>query len=60
LGSLDEHFVPNIHHLPQLDVIHIFCRQKSRHKNWVKIKGVDTYIKPICQALQQVEKQCEQ
>jgi tetratricopeptide (TPR) repeat protein len=63
-GALGQHLVPNIHALPQLDAIYIFCGNKSRHENWVKdwnkIKGVHTDIKPICQALQQATKQCNQ
>jgi tetratricopeptide (TPR) repeat protein len=63
-GALGQHLVPDIHSLPQLDAIYIFCGNKSRHeqwtKDWIKIKGVHTDIKPICQALQQTAKQCNQ
>jgi len=63
-GSLGQHLVPNIHDLPQLDAIYIFCENKSRHeqwiKEWVKIKAIHIDIKPICQALQQAAKQCDQ
>ena len=63
-GSLGQHLVPNIHDMPQLDAIYIFCGNKSRHeqwtKEWIKIKGVHTDIKPICEALQQAAKQCNQ
>ena len=63
-GSLGQHLVPDIHVLPQLDAIYIFCGDKSRHeqwtKKWAKIKGVHINIKPICEALQVAAKQCNQ
>jgi tetratricopeptide (TPR) repeat protein len=63
-GHLGQHLVPDIHALPQLDAIYIFCGNKPRHeqwaKQWIKIKGIHTDIKPICQALQQAAKQCNQ
>jgi tetratricopeptide (TPR) repeat protein len=62
--SLGQELVPNIHNLPQVDAIYIFCRNKSQHekwtKEWIKIKGIHTEIKPICQALRQAAKQCNQ
>jgi tetratricopeptide (TPR) repeat protein len=63
-GSLGQHLVPDIHALPQLDAIYIFCGDKSRHepwaKKWTKIKGVYTDIKLICEALQGAAKQCNE
>ncbi|CAF1261827.1 unnamed protein product [Adineta steineri] len=63
-GSLGQHLVPEIHGMPQLDTIYIFCGNKSRHEgwtqNWPKIKGVHTNIKDICQALQLAVKRCDQ
>ena len=63
-GSLGQHLVPDIHAMPQLDAIYIFCGNKSRHEqwaqNWVKIKGVHTAITPICKALQLAAKQCNE
>jgi tetratricopeptide (TPR) repeat protein len=63
-GSLGEHLVPNIHPMPQVDTIYIFCKNKSQHeqwtKNWAKIKGVYTDIKPICEGLQLAIKQYNQ
>ena len=54
-GSLGQHLVPDIHAMPQLDAIYIFCGNKSRHEqwaqNWVKVKGVHTSITPICQGI---------
>jgi len=63
-GSLGQHLVPDIHALPQVDAIYIFCGNKSRHekwtKEWNKIKGIHADIKSICQALQLAGKQCNQ
>ncbi len=63
-GSLAEDLVPNIHDLPQVDAIYIFCGNKARREKWtqewIKIKGIHTDIKPICQARQQITKQCNQ
>ncbi|CAF1648639.1 unnamed protein product [Adineta ricciae] len=54
-GSLGQHLVPEIHGIPQVNAIYIFCGNKSRHenwtKNWSKVKGVHTNIKEICEAL---------
>ncbi|CAF1117952.1 unnamed protein product [Adineta steineri] len=59
--SLDQHLVPEIHGMPQLHTIYIFCGNKSRYdgwtQNWTKIRGVHTNIKDICQALQLAIKQ---
>ncbi|UJR09953.1 hypothetical protein I4U23_014176, partial [Adineta vaga] len=63
-GSLGQHLVPDIHDIPNLNSIYIFCGDKSRHeqwtKQWIKIKGVHTDIKYICEALQTDVKQCNQ
>ncbi|CAF1068388.1 unnamed protein product [Adineta ricciae] len=54
-GYLGRHLVPDIHGIPQVNTIYIFCGNKSRHetwtKKWTKIKGVHTNIKEICEAL---------
>ncbi|CAF0948581.1 unnamed protein product [Adineta ricciae] len=54
-GSLGQHLVPEIHDIPQVNAIYIFCGNKSRHetwtKNWSKVKGIHTNIKEICEAL---------
>ena len=63
-GSLGQHLVPNIHAMPHVDAIYIFCGNKSRHeewtKKWAKVKGIHTDIKPICEALQLAAKQCNE
>jgi hypothetical protein len=63
-GALGQHLVPNIHAMPQVDAIYIFCGNKSRHEEWTtkwdKIKGVHKEIKPICEALQLAAKQCNE
>ena len=63
-GSLGRDLVPRIHSMTQVDAIFIFCEDKSRHEEWVKewskVKGVHTQIKPICAALELAVKQCNQ
>ncbi|CAF4429227.1 unnamed protein product [Rotaria sp. Silwood2] len=63
-GALGQHLVPDIHGMPKLDAIYIFCGNKQRHevwaKNWPKIKGVHTTIKSICKKLEIAVKQCNQ
>ncbi|CAF4866744.1 unnamed protein product, partial [Rotaria sp. Silwood1] len=63
-GYLGQHLVPEIHGMPQLDAIYIFCGNKQRHqewaKHWPKIKGVHTSIKSICEKLAIAVKQCNQ
>jgi tetratricopeptide (TPR) repeat protein len=63
-GSLGQHIVPRVHNMSQVDSIFIFCGNKKHHeqwtKDWSKIKGVFTEIKPICEALKQAAQQCEQ
>ncbi|CAF5032533.1 unnamed protein product, partial [Rotaria sp. Silwood1] len=63
-GALGQHLVPDIHGMPKLDGIYIFCDNKQRHqewaKNWSKIKGVHTTIKSICEKLAIAVKQCNQ
>ncbi|CAF1315399.1 unnamed protein product [Adineta steineri] len=63
-SAIGQHLVPEIHDLPQLDTIYIFCDNKSKHhewtQNWTKIKDVYTNVKKICQELQLAVKQCDQ
>jgi tetratricopeptide (TPR) repeat protein len=63
-GALGQHIVPRVHTMSQVDSIFIFCGNKKYHeqwaKDWPKIKGVFTEIKPICEALKQAAQQCEQ
>jgi tetratricopeptide (TPR) repeat protein len=63
-GALAQHIVPHVHNMSQVDSIFIFCGNKKRHEEWVKewskIKGVFTEIKPICEALKQASQLCEQ
>ncbi|CAF2635939.1 unnamed protein product [Rotaria sp. Silwood2] len=62
-GSLGRHLIPQIHALPQLDSIYVFCGNQSVHEKWAqtisKIKGVYTKIKPICKALKVDCERCE-
>ena len=63
-GLLGQHIVPRVHNISQVDSIFIFCDNKEYHEQWVhewsKIKGVFTEILPICEALKQAAKECEQ
>ncbi|CAF4211601.1 unnamed protein product, partial [Adineta steineri] len=63
-GSLGQHLVPEIHGMPKLDAIYIFCDNISYHQqwteNWKKIKGVYNNIKDICDALKGGVKQVNQ
>ncbi|CAF1156869.1 unnamed protein product [Adineta steineri] len=63
-GSLGQHLVPEIHGMPTLGAIYIFCGNVSYHeqwtKNWNKIKGVHNNIKDICDALNEGVKQVNQ
>ena len=63
-GALGQDIVPRVHTMSQVDSIFIFCGNKKYHeqwaKDWPKIKGVFTEIKPICEALKQAAQQCEQ
>ncbi|CAF1638517.1 unnamed protein product [Adineta ricciae] len=63
-GSLGQQLVPEIHDIPQVNAIYIFCSNKSRHetwtKSWSKVKGVHTNIKEICEALTTGVKQYNQ
>lgn len=63
-SNIGELIVPHIHDILQLDVIFIYCQNQPIHeqwtKKWVKIKGIFTEIKPICEELQFAVKQYNQ
>ena len=63
-GAFGQQIVPCVHNLSQVDSIFIFCGNKKYHegwaKDWSKIKGVFTKIEPICEALEQTARRCEQ
>ncbi|CAF2150549.1 unnamed protein product [Rotaria magnacalcarata] len=62
-GALGQHLVADIHGMPIVDAIYIFCGNKTRHeqwaKDWPKIRGVFTSIKPICESLKKVARECD-
>ncbi|CAF4191699.1 unnamed protein product, partial [Rotaria magnacalcarata] len=62
-GALGQHLVADIHGMPTVDAIYIFCGNKARHepwaKDWPKIRGVFTSIKPICESLKKVARECD-
>ena len=63
-GALSQSLVPKIHDMPQLNVIYIICSDIRQYecwaKDWNKIKGVYSDIKPICLALQLAVRQFNQ
>ena len=65
-GALAEQIVPCIHDLAQVEYNTSFSVANKNYitnnwsKNWSKIKSVYTAISPICEALNQTAKQCEQ
>ncbi|CAM4982675.1 unnamed protein product, partial [Rotaria socialis] len=62
-GALGQSLVNDIHVMPNVDAIYIFCGNKARHeawaKDWPKIKGVFTSIKPVCESLKKVAHECD-
>ncbi|CAF2156116.1 unnamed protein product [Rotaria magnacalcarata] len=62
-GALGQSLVNDIHGMPQVDAIYIFCGNKARHepwaKDWPKIRGVFTSIKPICKSLKKVARESD-
>ncbi|CAM4879410.1 unnamed protein product [Rotaria socialis] len=62
-GALGQSLVNNIHGMSKVNAIYIFCGNKARHelwaKEWQKIRGVFTSIKPICESLKKVPHECD-
>ncbi|CAF2088816.1 unnamed protein product [Rotaria magnacalcarata] len=62
-GALGQSLVNDIHRMSKVDAIYIFCGNKARHepwaKEWSKIRGVFTSIKPICESLKKVAHECD-
>ncbi|CAF1488336.1 unnamed protein product [Adineta steineri] len=63
-GSLEQHIVPRVHNMSQVDTIFIFCNNQESDKQWTKewpkIKGIFTDMTSICEALKPAAHQCEQ
>ena len=63
-GILNPTTATVIHDTQQVSEIYIICENKACHeqwaKNWSKVKGVFTDIKPICEALKKSAKDCDQ
>jgi len=63
-GVLGQTIVLRIHNMSQIDSIFIFCGSKKRHEEWAKqygkIRDVFTEITPICDALKNAARHCEQ
>ena len=62
--NMDQHLLPLIHDIPQLDAIYILSGNTSQYdqweEKWVKIKGTYTNIQSLCEALQLTIEQCNQ
>ncbi|CAF2058913.1 unnamed protein product [Rotaria magnacalcarata] len=62
-GALGQSLVNDIHGMPKVDAMYIFCGNKAHHeswaKEWPKIRGVFTSIKPICESLKKVARHCD-
>ncbi|CAF2127199.1 unnamed protein product [Rotaria magnacalcarata] len=62
-GTLGQSLVNDIHGMPKVDAIYIFCGNKARHepwaKDWPKIRGVFTSMKLICESLKKVVRECD-
>ncbi|CAF2066705.1 unnamed protein product [Rotaria magnacalcarata] len=62
-GALGQSLVNDIHDMPKVDSIYIFCGNQTRHKSWTeewtKIRGVFTSIKPLCESLKKVASECD-
>jgi tetratricopeptide (TPR) repeat protein len=63
--TLSEQIIPLIYDVPQLDTICIFSDKESKEedklfKDWSKVKGEYTQITPICEAIRQAVRQCDQ
>jgi tetratricopeptide (TPR) repeat protein len=54
-GALGEQFAPIMEKTRQIHSIYVYCSQRAYHDKWVKdfqkVKGAFTCIKPICDAL---------
>ena len=62
-GALGQTTVPIVHDKAQMNTIYVFCGNETRHekwaKEWCKVAGVYTDIKPICEALKQAVQDCD-
>ncbi|CAF3406452.1 unnamed protein product [Rotaria socialis] len=62
-GALGQSLVNDVHGMPKVDAIYIFCGNKAHHeswaKEWPKIRGVFTSIKPIGESLKKVARHCD-
>lgn len=57
-GAFGKNLVPQIHSIPHLEAIFVFCGNTTFHetwaKQWAKIRGVHTKIDPICDKLRSI------
>ncbi|CAF4171125.1 unnamed protein product [Rotaria sordida] len=63
-GALCESVVPRVHNMTQLYSIYVFCQKKEKYeewaKEWSKVKDIFTEIIPICDAVRQSARQCDE
>jgi tetratricopeptide (TPR) repeat protein len=63
-GRLGQQIVPQIHSMPQLVAVFVFCSNKSDYEswasNWIKVRGVFTNINDVYESLKQVARQYDQ
>ncbi|CAF1387930.1 unnamed protein product [Rotaria sordida] len=63
-GALCETVVPRVHNMTQLYSIYVFCQKKEKYeewaKQWSKVKGIFTEIIPVCDAVRQSARQCDE
>ncbi|CAF3648397.1 unnamed protein product, partial [Rotaria sp. Silwood1] len=62
-SALGRQVAPELQTMPQIELIYVFCGNKSYHEEWAKsipkVKGVYTDIKPICEALEIDRQRCD-
>ena len=60
-GALCLELVPEIHDIPRVDTIYIFCANKQQYTEWAeywsKIQGIYTEIQPICDLLKKATRE---
>lgn len=56
-GEISQRATPNIHDIPQINSIYIFCENKFEHESWIhkwsKIKGAFNEFSLLCEAVKQ-------
>jgi len=62
-GAMGEKTIPKIESWTQLELVYVFCGNRTYHEQWAKkipkIKGVYTKIEAICESLKIDREQCD-